>query len=303
MTSALDVRTKRSIPLAIAAMVLSAACWGCATVMTKGALDQVPPFTLLALQLASGVTFLWVAAAVMRTTIVLEPGTGRAAATGLLEPGLSYGLGVPGLALTTAANASIIGAAEPALIILVAWAFFRHRPSGRLALAVLIAMIGIILVTLSDLDSPGHGDLRGDLLVLLGTAFAALYVVSSSRFVTQIAPLPLAALQQSVGLAAALVLLAGALLIGGERLPVAISPDMLLLAAASGIVQYALAFWLYLIGLKVLSPGVAGLFLALIPVFGIGGAAVFLGESLMVLQGAGVVLVIVAVIVVTRRPI
>lgn len=297
-----DIRARRSVLLAIAAMVLSAACWGSATVMTKGALDQVPPFTLLAIQLASSVAFLWLAAAVMRTRIALEPGTARAAATGLLEPGLSYGLSVPGLALTTAANASIIGAAEPALIILVAWALFRHRPGAWLALAVLMAMLGIVLVTLSNLEGPGRGDPWGDLLVLLGTVFAALYVVSSSRFVTRIAPLPLAALQQSVGLIAALILLAGALLVGGERLPAAISTEMIVLAAASGIVQYALAFWFYLIGLKVLPPGVAGLFLALIPVFGIGGAAIFLGEALMITQGAGAILIILAVIVAVRRP-
>ncbi|ANK72926.1 MULTISPECIES: EamA family transporter [Ensifer] len=45
---------------------------------------------------------------------------------------------------------------------------------------------------------------------------------------------------------------------------------MLALALISGIVQYALAFWLYLIGLKRLPVSTAALFLTLTPVFGIG---------------------------------
>jgi drug/metabolite transporter (DMT)-like permease len=289
------------VELAVGAMLLSAACWGLATVMTKAALGGMPPFTLLVIQLAASVSFLWSAVAATRSLPCRHGRALRAAATGLLEPGLAYGAGVPGLALTTAANASIIGATEPALVILVAWLLLRARPDPGLLVALLVAMVGVALVIGSDLHGLGHGDPCGDALVLLGTLFAAIYVVASSRLVTHIAPLPLAALQQSVGLGAALTLLASALTLGVEQLPSAVTPGLGLLAVASGVVQYALSFWFYLFGVKVLPVGVAGLFLTLIPVFGVGGATIFLGERVTPLQALGAVLILATLAVIAWR--
>lgn len=65
--------------------------------------------------------------------------------------------------------------------------------------------------------------------------------------------------------------------------------------------QYALAIWLYLLGMKTLPAGIASLFLALIPVFGVAGAMVFLGETLAPLQWGGCALVIGAVLLIARR--
>jgi hypothetical protein len=40
-------------------MIIAAACWGIATVMSKGALTQVAPLTLLVVQLAISIILLW----------------------------------------------------------------------------------------------------------------------------------------------------------------------------------------------------------------------------------------------------
>jgi drug/metabolite transporter (DMT)-like permease len=112
----------------------------------------------------------------------------------------------------------------------------------------------------------------------------------------------LTCLQQSVGLAIALLVLAAALLTGFERSPQAPGVEMLALAVASGLVQYALAFWLYLVGLRRLHVGMAGLFLTLTPVFGMVGGMVFLGESATALQLAGAALILAAVATVVTRP-
>lgn len=290
--------------LGILAIVLSAACWGLATVATKGALETFPPFFTLAVQLSASVAFLWSAVAVSGTS--LRGGDrGGIALSGLLEPGLAYGVGVPGLALTSASNASVISTAEPALICIVAWIVFRQRPSRALAVALVLAMAGVALVTVPDAagegGGPASGHLAGDALVLLGTVFAALYVVVSSRLVGDLAPLALGALQQSVGLGFALLLFACVWALGLETLPDTVPPQTLLLVAVSGIVQYALAVWLYLTGLRVLRPAVAGIFLTLIPVFGVGGAVLFLGETIAPLQWVGGGLVIFAAAMIVKR--
>jgi drug/metabolite transporter (DMT)-like permease len=287
--------------LAVAAMVGSSACWGGATVMTKGALEAFPPFTLLAIQLTASVGVLWTAVLLLGLRIGPVRPAVRAASTGVFEPGLAYAVGVPGLALTTAGNASVVAAMEPVFVILLVWAVFGLRPDRAVAGAVALAFLGVCLVSLPDLSGLGAGDVRGDALVLLGTAFAALYVVTSSRLVADTAPLVLTCLQQSVGLGVALVVLGLALASGLERLPETPEAGMLALAVASGLVQYALAFWLYLVGLRRLPVGVAGLFLTLTPLFGLAGGMLALGEGVTAVQAVGAALVLGAVATVARR--
>lgn len=280
--------------LATAAVIFSAACWGLATVATKGLLEEVPPFQLLGLQLGASVTFLWLCVGVLRPSFAGSDRMGGILVSGFLEPGLAYGVGVPGLALTSAANATVIGAAEPAFICALAWLLLGVRPGRAVGSVLALAIAGVLMVTLSGAEGLGEGRLSGDALVGLGTAIAALYVVMSSRLVGGMAPLSLAALQQTAGLACVLVLLAGAWG-GGYEAPLSLSWPVILTAVATGVVQYALAVWFYLLGLRVLPASIAGLYLALIPVFGMMGAIFFLGESIGPLQVAGALLVIAAI--------
>jgi drug/metabolite transporter (DMT)-like permease len=305
MTSAaLNARRWPSLSraMAMAALVGSAASWGLATVMTKATLATLPPFTLLSVQLVGSVTFLWMAVLLLRKRVRLDAGSRRAALSGLLEPGLAYAVAIPGLSFTSAANASMIGAAEPVLVCAVAWLLLRERPHRAILTAILAAMVGAALVTFSDASSTeGSAPVWGNLLVLSGTLFASIYVVLSSRFVAETPPLPLAALQQSVGLVFALAFSAAALFSGWEHVPATLPLSTLLLALGSGLAQYALPFWLYLTGLSVLRTSTSALFLALIPVFGAGGAVLFLGESLHPQQLLGCAIVVIAVATTARR--
>jgi drug/metabolite transporter (DMT)-like permease len=281
--------------LASAAMVGSAACWGSATVMSKGALNYLPPFTLLVVQLGASVAALWTALVATGQSAPLSRANRQAALSGLLEPGLAYAVGTMGLLATGASHASVIAATEPLFIVLLGWAFLGTRPGMAAILAMMTAVPGMLLV--SGVDPPGaRNSVHGDLLIALATGFAASYVVLSSRLARTIAPLPLAALQQSVGLAFAMVLLTVATLAGWERVSLSlVPPDGWLLAVLSGLVQYALAFWLYLYGLRTLSLSAAGLALALTPVFGASGAMLFLGERLTSWQLIGCAVVVGAV--------
>jgi len=58
----------------VIALVLAAACWGFGAVMTKYALDQVPPLTLLVVQLVVSVVVLWIAVAPYRGRQFAEVG-------------------------------------------------------------------------------------------------------------------------------------------------------------------------------------------------------------------------------------
>lgn len=278
------------------ALTGSAACWGFATVATKGLLAELPPITLLVTQLLASVAFLWVAALVTRSRLPGLGVAGLAAVSGLFEPGLAYLAEIIGLGLTTASTASLIAASETPMIILVAWVVLGERMGARALLLAGVAGAGVVLLLVPDLQGIGGGSLAGDGLCLAAHFLAAIYVTASRRLVGAAAPLPLAAVQQTAGLLLGVAVLGVGRLAGWSATGAAdFTWGTLLLAAVSGIVQYAVAFWLYLTGLRHYPASRSGVFLSLVPVFGVGGAAVALGEELALVQWVGAVVVVGAV--------
>src|SRR5690606_3703646 len=73
-------------------------------------------------------------------------------------------------------------------------------------------------------------------------------------------------------------------------------------AIGSGFLYYGVAFWAYLTGLRESGPAVAAVYLNLIPLFGIAGGWVFLGEQVSGLQAAGAAVVMAAVSGLTLIP-
>lgn len=282
--------------IATAAMIGSAACWGGATVMSRDLLSHFQAPTLLLIQLTASVLVLFLLAMPHRPLRYFSAPLARASLAGILEPGLAYSVGLWGLGLTSAGSASIIGSTEPIFIVLLAWLLSGGAPSRKLVLCIAIASAGLLLVSRDAITSGGTRSLAGDMLIVLATLFAAAYVVLSAKSADQFPPAVLAGGQQLVGLACA-----AAVYVTGRRYGFvgAQSPgtnwNLVLYAAASGVIQYAMAFWLYLIGLRYLSAGAAGLWLTLIPVFGVGGARLWLGEVPTLPMLGGMMLIIAAV--------
>ena len=80
-----------------------------------------------------------------------------------------------------------------------------------------------------------------------------------------------------------------------ESLSLPTTSGLWLLAAASGLVQYALAFSLYMAALKTIRASLAGSFLNLVPLFGFAGASLFLHEAISWQQLLGAAITVVAV--------
>ncbi len=284
---------------AVLMMILSAACWGLGTVMSKVVLTYLPPLTVLAVQLVSSVAFLWTITLTQQPwkreyCNQLSPRTLlKLGLPGLLEPALSYILGLVGLAMTTASNASLISATEPLMALGLAWVFLREKI--RFGLLVLMGMaIGGVLLTIGVDVHLGSRFLIGDLLIVVGTFSGALYAVLSQAGVRIVNAVLLAAIQQSFGLVGVALVWISFEQINIAQL-IAINPVVWLLTIASGIIQYALAFWLYLQAIKTIKVSIAAQFLSLIPIFGVGGAYLFLGERLSLVQGLGMLLVVGAI--------
>ena len=274
-------------------LTLAAACWGFGTVVSKQALDQFEPVPLLIVQLGVSVMavalFHWCHE---RRTLDQPPHRSgmRAAALGVLNPGIAYALGLAGLATIAASTAVVLWASEPALIALLAVVILRERLTAMLSVALVIALVGMVLVVYS-------GDLAGNsagVALTLGAVLAcAVYTVLARILVVDTSAIRITLLQQVAALAFAVVL-AGVVLIAsdgswnglGE-----INASGWVTAIASGVLYYGLAFAFYLTALQSVPASVAGLFLTLVPVFGLTGALVT-GETLDAHQWAGAALVV-----------
>jgi len=278
----------------------AAMCWGVSATMSKTALATISPASLLVFQLAASIAVLWIAVWWQRPTAVPSSGIIKFAWLGLLEPGLAYLLGLIGLTDTGAGSSTLIQSSESIMIVILSAVLFRDRPSGRFVVLSLFAFGGLLIALgiLNPTETGGNGPL-GILLIFLGTASAAIYVVLSSRFAVRADPIVIVAWQQTVALVFALAILPVQSVIHPQTELFPATFGMWLLVAASGIVQYALAFSLYMRALKTVNVNLAGAFLNLIPVFGLVGAFIFLHEELSFLQMIGAMSTIAAVMTIS----
>jgi drug/metabolite transporter (DMT)-like permease len=252
------------------------------------------------LQLTVSVVFLWAIVLMQRMRLPQRRDIVRLGGIGILNPGLAYTFGLLGLTYTTASMSTLLWAAEPILILGLAWLILCERLTRTLLVFSLLAITGVVLVAGIDVGVEQTSLLLGNGLILSGVACCALYTVLTRRMVTNLDPLLIVTLQQSLALAWALAIWPLEWAREGAVSLTTISPASWGWAALSGVLYYALAFWCYIIGLKQMPASMVGLFLNLIPIFGVGAAYLFLGERLTLVQSIGGVLILVAVVMVLR---
>ena len=286
---------------AVLSLVLAAASWGTATAISKRAVAEIPPLTLLAIQLAASIVVL---ALLMRwrgepfRDPTASPILGR---LGVLNPGLAYALGLLGLVHISASLSVLLWAAEPLMILLLAAWFLHERVTPGVVGLSLIAAAGMALVVYG----PGpSGQLLGVGLTLAGVACCAIYTVVARRWLgTADGTAAVVATQQLYALAFSLLVVVAVWLAGGAVRPENVSVAGWVSALVSGVLYYGVAFWLYLSGLRQVPASYAAASFYLIPVFGLAAAFVLLGERLNPQQwlGAGVVIVVVFAILRTAQ--
>jgi probable blue pigment (indigoidine) exporter len=273
-------------------LVGSAASWGVATAVSKRAVDEISPLVLLPIQLGVSVVSLGALMRVCGGRVVWSPGLRRLGALGVLNPGISYALGLLGLSRITASMSVLLWAVEPVLILLLARWVLRERMPAVAQLGVLVALGGVVLVVYR---SGAAGGTTGVALTLAGVGACAAYSVACRRLLVDDSALPVVVVQQACALAFAVFLLTIAWMAGWAHPPTGVSVAGWVSAAASGVLYYGLAFWLYLNGLRRVTAGLAGVFLTLIPVFGVAASYVLLAERLSPAQWVGAVVVVVSV--------
>lgn len=285
-------------PRDLAALILAATCWGVGTVISKAALTEVPPLTLLPIQLCAS---LLVLAALMRHQGVSfrtegSPLLGR---LGLLNPGMAYALSLLGLTAITASLSVLLWALEPLMILFLAAWFLRERITPAFVVLSGVAVAGMILVVY-DPTSTG-GEWIGIALTVAGIVCCAVYSVVTRRWIPgakETSQVILA--QQGHALVLALVLVLAVGLAGGQVAPSALTPFGLASAVGSGVLYYAGAYWFYLGALRHVAASFAAVSFYLIPIVGVAAGALLLGERLDPRQWVGAVIVLASLLAIIR---
>jgi probable blue pigment (indigoidine) exporter len=280
-------------------LTLAAACWGLGTVISKRAVAEIPPLTLLPIQLAASLVVLNVL--MRRRGIPLRGGAGAPllGRLGILNPGLAYALSLLGLVSISASLSVLIWAFEPLMIMALAAVVLRERIGPALVVLSLAAIAGMVLV----LYNPTTGaQWPGVLLTIAGVGCCAVYTVVARRWIgSSDSTAQVVFTQQAYALGFALVVVVGISFLGGGMALTMVSPIAWLSAIVSGVLYYAAAYWFYLNGLRGVRASFAAVSFYLIPIFGLAASFVLLGERLEAGQWVGVALVLAAVLAIAVR--
>jgi probable blue pigment (indigoidine) exporter len=280
-------------------LTLAAACWGLGTVVSKRAVAEIPPLTLLPIQLAASLVVLGLL--MRRRGIPLRGGTGvpLLGRLGILNPGLAYALSLIGLVSISASLSVLIWAFEPLMIMALAALVLRERIGPTFGFLSLVAVAGMVLVLYNPTIG---GQVPGVLLTAAGVGCCAVYTIVARRWIgTSDSTAQVVATQQAYALAFAIALVVGASFLGGGLAFPTATPVAWLSAIGSGVLYYAAAYWFYLNGLRGVPASFAAVSFYLIPIFGLAASFVLLGERLAHQQWVGAAVVLLAVLAISIR--
>ncbi|MCP4320093.1 MAG: DMT family transporter [Hyphomicrobiales bacterium] len=286
---------------AYAVMVLTPLFFSSNIVFGRATVSEVAPFTLAFLR--------WGFCAVILSPFVLSART-KVAKLMSREPFLIIALGVLGMGVsgagpyyglqyTTATNGTLLYTTSPIMIILFERVFFGRMIRWREMIGVGIAFAGVAVILFNgNLERLMSGSLNiGDLVIIIAALSWAGYSILFKD--SRLSGLPIMTLFGLVCVIGAVVLLPLALfeLLSGAKMPVTVTAWQ----GIAGIVVFSslLAFSGFQYGLRTLGPSLTGIFLYLLPAYGVLLAVVLLDEQIETYHIIGIFLVLFGVVLAT----
>lgn len=279
--------------LTLAAIVAVVVTWGLASPLLKLASLSGPALSAYRLWIGASVLIAFMIATRRR----IDASTARWAAMGGALFGVNILFFVLGVKLTTVANATLIGALQPAIVLFVAGPWFGETITRREVACVAAAVVGVAVVILGSAGVPGWNP-AGDAMAVMAVLTFTGYFLISKRARATVGTIEY---MTGVHVAAALVVTPIALASPGQ-LALTDGTDIfvvLFFALVSGTLGQVVVGWaqryvdvslssLVLLGVPVIAAAAAWLMLdeAITPVQGVGGAITLAGIGAMVWRPA-----------------
>lgn len=285
------------MPLRLIPVVLALA-WGLNWPAVKIALGEWPPFTLRAVGLGAGALLLLALALLQRRPLLPARGSwAGVVAGGLLSVALFNFCTAFAQLSTSTSRAAVLTFTMPMMSALLAWWWLGERPTRGQARALAVGMAGVALLAWPVLRALGSAwagagpapPLRGLLLPLLAAFGWSAGTVLLKRWPVEGARLTLTAWQLLIGAGCGVL----AALVVGEPAPR--WPPGPAVAVALGfhiLIATAVAYWLWFILAERVSATVSSLTTLAVPVVGVLGAMVLVGDRPSALDWIGFALVL-----------
>jgi drug/metabolite transporter (DMT)-like permease len=283
--------------------------WGLSFVSSKTILNTgVPPMTMACIRFVIATAILnlllkrFDPAARLRMKDLLP-----LAASGLFGVTVYFFFEARGIRLTSASHASMIIAVIPVITVIAEAIFFRARISWLTAVGVVLSVVGVIFVV--DRPFAGSGGagsgaagpaaanpLAGDLFMFGACVSWVIYMILSRNLHRRLSDIAITAYQSLFGTAFLIPL---ALLEMRQWVPITLAAGLNL--AYLALFCSALSNFLYVYALSRLGPIAVSPYVNLIPVVGVVGGVVLLGESISWIQIVGGIVILAGVLLVNRQ--
>ena len=205
-----------------------------------------------------------------------------------------------GLQTTTALNAMLLQAAQPALILVMGMALMKDYVSARQIGGVVISVTGVLaIVSQGSAGALLNLDLnRGDAIIAFAVLLWSIYAVMLRRR-PDVHPLSFLAATLIIGVAVIAPFYAAEIASG--RYIISSRESYL----AIGYVAIFPSFFAYLFfnrGVELIGSAATGQFMNILPVMGAGLAMLFLGERLFLFHIAGIALILAGIFIAGKKP-
>jgi drug/metabolite transporter (DMT)-like permease len=272
--------------------------WGLSFVSSKTILNSgVPPMTMVCIRFVIATVILNVflrkldPAARLRKKDILP-----LALSGLFGVTIYFFFESRGIKLTSASHASMIIAVIPVVTLLAEALLFRTRISWLTIAGIVLSVIGVVFVVWRPGSTAGRATLLGDLFMFGACMAWVVYIILSKDLHKRLSEIAITAYQSLFGTA---FLIPFALLEMRQWVPISLAAGLNL--AYLALFCSALANFLYVYALSRLGPIAVSPYINLIPVVGVLGGVVLLGESIAWSQVAGGAVILAGVLMVSRK--
>lgn len=204
---------------------------------------------------------------------------------------LTYGAMFLSPGQTGAGIASVLGNTQPLIAVVLAATFLAERLTRGKGAALALGTVGVTLISSAALRGPDAYGFSGAVLALVASAGSAVGSVIVKRMGTQVSLLAVTGWQFVIGSLPLLAASAGVERDVGVTWSVEFVGLLLFLALVGTALAGAVWYWL----VQQEDVGRLTMVLFLVPVFGLGLAALVFGERVSALEGAGVVLVVTGI--------
>lgn len=275
--------------------------WACNWVIGRGLHHQIPPMGMTFFRWFFAVLILapFALPHVRRDWPIVRPNWKVLLGLGAIGIGTHNALAYIGLNFTTATNGVILNSFIPVMIVAFSWIFLKERLNPMQFGGVAVSLLGVLAI-LSQGSLTVLAAFRlnaGDLFVILSMAMWSIYTIALRWRPKGMHPLAFLFVLAVVGDLCMLPLWLAEMALGHF---IEWTPAGLLALVSVATFSSVLAYIFWNRGVEQVGAPVAGLFVHLMPVYGVLLAWLFLGESLGLYHVAGIALILAGIAITSR---